>query len=111
LDGTANIPPHSTGAAVDLGIVDDYGISLDFGMEVKDWAVVNQSLCETQSRLISPEQEINRLLLFNVMTKVGFVNYYTEWWHYSYGDKYWAFQLNKQNAIYGCCDVAISEIR
>jgi D-alanyl-D-alanine dipeptidase len=25
------------------------------------------------------------------MCGAGFVNYPPEWWHWSYGDKYWAF--------------------
>lgn len=104
LDGTINIPPHSTGAAVDVDIINDRGISLDFGMAIKDWAITDPSICETRSEKISLKARENRQLLFDVMTEVGFVNYFTEWWHFSYGDKYWAFQLNQKNAIYGCCD-------
>ncbi|PCI24322.1 MAG: D-alanyl-D-alanine dipeptidase [SAR324 cluster bacterium] len=102
LDGSTNIPPHSTGAAVDIEIIDNQGTLLDFGMEIENWAVVTPSLCETGCKEISSEAQTNRDLLFQVMTRVGFVNYYTEWWHFSYGDKYWAFQLRQKNAIYGC---------
>jgi len=104
LDDTINIPPHSTGGAVDVVIVNCQGVPLDFGMDIKDWAIVAPSLCETECEAISPEAKQNRKLLFRVMTQVGFVNYFTEWWHFSYGDKYWAFQLNRKNAIYSCCD-------
>ena len=34
------------------------------------------------------------------MKKAGFVNYPPEWWHWSYGDRYWAAALNKKFAIY-----------
>ena len=45
--------------------------------------------------------EVNRReLLINIMTKVGFVNYPLEWWHWSYGDRYWA-AVNKTESIYG----------
>jgi D-alanyl-D-alanine dipeptidase len=33
------------------------------------------------------------------MEDQGFVNYVYEWWHYSYGDKYWGYVKNK-TAIY-----------
>jgi len=33
------------------------------------------------------------------MEDQGFVNYPYEWWHYSYGDKYWGYVKNK-TAIY-----------
>jgi D-alanyl-D-alanine dipeptidase len=35
------------------------------------------------------------------MTGAGFVNYPYEWWHYSYGDRYWAFVKGTRPAIYG----------
>ncbi|MDT7587682.1 MAG: zinc D-Ala-D-Ala dipeptidase, partial [Pseudonocardiales bacterium] len=34
---------------------------------------------------------------------VGFVNYPTEWWHWSYGDRYWAIKTTAAAAIYGPC--------
>jgi D-alanyl-D-alanine dipeptidase len=38
-------------------------------------------------------------LLVTAMTSVGFVNYAHEWWHYSYGDRYWAYATDSA-AIY-----------
>ena len=35
----------------------------------------------------------------NVMTKAGFTNLPSEWWHYDYGDRFWAY-YNKCSAIY-----------
>ncbi|ABX41733.1 hypothetical protein Cphy_1358 [Lachnoclostridium phytofermentans ISDg] len=35
--------------------------------------------------------------------KGGFVNYPTEWWHWSYGGCYWAF-LNNCDAFYTATD-------
>jgi len=29
------------------------------------------------------------------------VNYPTEWWHWSYGDRYWAFVTGAPHALYG----------
>ena len=32
---------------------------------------------------------------------VGLVNYPTEWWHWSYGDRYWALISGADAALYG----------
>jgi len=39
------------------------------------------------------------------MEAAGFVNYPTEWWHWSFGDRYWAFCAGEHEAIYGACEV------
>ena len=31
----------------------------------------------------------------------GLVNYPTEWWHWSYGERYWAFSAGADHAVYG----------
>ncbi len=31
----------------------------------------------------------------------GWSNYPTEWWHWSYGDRYWALTLGRSHAIFG----------
>lgn len=100
-DGSMNIPPHNTGAAVDVEIVTAEGQLIDMGMAAKDWCDVNPELCLTDYQLISPIAKDNRRLLFEIMTAHGFVNYPTEWWHFSYGDRYWAFHQNVKQAIYG----------
>ena len=35
------------------------------------------------------------------LSSVGFINYPTEYWHWSYGDRYWAHQAGQVSAIYG----------
>lgn len=101
-NGEINIPTHNTGAAIDVDIIGDQGSPLDFGMQIQDWESVPAELCETHSPLIV-EQKIlaNRALLLEVMTAAGFVNYFTEWWHFSYGDRYWALLNNMPFAFYG----------
>jgi len=42
----------------------------------------------------------NRRLLYSVMVQAGFENYEEEWWHFSYGDQFWAKKRNCF-AIYG----------
>ncbi len=101
LDGSINIPPHNTGAAVDVEIVDDDGQVIDMGMEAKDCMFVDPELCMTNCEYLDSAIKQNRKLLADVMEAQGFVNYPTEWWHYSYGDRYWAYHKNKAYAIYG----------
>ncbi len=43
----------------------------------------------------------NRDLLAAAMDAAGFINYPAEWWHWSYGDRYWAFQTSRDTALYG----------
>jgi len=104
-DGSKNIPAHSTGAAVDIEIVDGNGKAIDMGMEVKDWSSVPPEICYMDCNIISNEAKRNRKILFNVLTKSGFVNYPTEWWHWSYGDRYWAYHKQCPNAIYGMLEL------
>lgn len=47
------------------------------------------------------EQEYNRELLLKVMTSAGFVNYASEWWHYTlqnepYPDSYFDFPIQQE---------------
>lgn len=100
-DGTPNIPPHSTGGAVDIEIVDAQGRVIDFGMETQDWTVVEPEFCETRRNDLSPSAQANRLLLCDAMEAQGFVNYPREWWHYSFGDRYWAWLRGQPHAMYG----------
>lgn len=100
-DGMPNLPPHSTGGAVDIEIVDDAGRVIDFGMETQDWIRVPAEFCETRYEGLPPEAKRNRLLLCEAMEAQGFVNYVREWWHYSYGDRYWAWLRGEPKAIYG----------
>lgn len=108
LDGSRNIPAHNTGGAVDIEIIKDDGQLLDMGMAAKDWVVVHPDLCLSECPLIDKKLQHNRKLLIELMQAYGFVNYPTEWWHFSYGDRYWAFHQPIQQAIYGSADVMLN---
>jgi D-alanyl-D-alanine dipeptidase len=101
-DGSLNIPPHSTGAAVDLYLIDNNGEYVDMGIHPKDWLLdVEGTLSKTTATQISTAAKNNRKIMSDVMQKAGFVNYFTEFWHWSYGDRYWAYQSGKPFALYG----------
>jgi D-alanyl-D-alanine dipeptidase len=95
------VPPHSTGGAVDVTLVDASGAELDLGTPVNASPEESGGACFTATSGLSAEAASNRALLGRLMRDVGFVNYGTEWWHWSYGDRYWAFMSGSAVAIYG----------
>lgn len=102
-DGSANIPPHSTGAAVDVYLIDEHHKAIDMGIHPKDWMEdLDGSRSFTASTKISEHAKKNRKILSEAMTTAGFVNYTYEYWHWSYGDRYWAYYQQKSHAIYDC---------
>jgi len=100
-EGDEIIPPHSTGGAVDIEIIDKTGRPLDFGMELSDWDVVSPELCATEFNSLPDAVMRNRKLLVETLAAEGFINYPREWWHFSYGDQYWAFATGSAKALYG----------
>ncbi|GAA2979206.1 M15 family metallopeptidase [Streptomyces lactacystinicus] len=95
------IAPHSAGAAVDLTLVDADGRALDLGTRVNASPEESAGACYTDADGIGPEARANRRLLCDVLTGAGLVNYPTEWWHWSYGDRYWALATGAPAALYG----------
>jgi D-alanyl-D-alanine dipeptidase len=101
MDGSKNIPPHSTGAAVDVYLVDQQGQVVDMGIHLDDtYHDLKGIYCKTDSKVISAQAKKYRKIMGDALQAVGFVNYPTEYWHWSYGDRYWAYQTHQQYAIY-----------
>lgn len=101
-DGSTNIPPHSTGGAVDVYLIDEHGQPFDMGILTKDWMQDEDgSLSQTKSTKISAEAQHHRDVMSQALTTAGFINYPTEYWHWSYGDRYWAYHTGHSHAIYG----------
>ncbi|MFI5736284.1 M15 family metallopeptidase [Kribbella sp. NPDC051587] len=94
------VAPHVAGAAVDLTLVGPDG-PLDLGTPIDATPEQSDGACFFAATNISPEARTNRDLLADVLTSAGLVNYPTEWWHWSYGDRYWAYAENQPHAIYG----------
>ncbi|MBF2006762.1 MAG: D-alanyl-D-alanine dipeptidase [Chlorogloeopsis fritschii C42_A2020_084] len=91
-------PPHSTGAAVDVTLVDDRGKIVDMGSpidELSDRSLPDYYL--NSDRPQAQQYHANRLLLQNVMEKAGFKRNPREWWHFSFGDQMWAWLNNQTN--------------
>jgi D-alanyl-D-alanine dipeptidase len=96
-----DVPPHSTGGAIDITLIDANGNELDMGSILDETPDKNANRNFTYADNISDHAKANRQLLITALSKVGFINYPTEWWHWSYGDKYWAYHAHHPHAIYG----------
>ena len=100
LNAPLDVAPHTTGGAVDLTLIDEQGIWLEMGTEFNASPLETAEATYTNAENISEQALKNRKILIEAMSKAGFVNYPTEWWHWSYGDKYWAKMTNSPYAIY-----------
>lgn len=95
------VAPHVAGAAVDLTLCTDDGGELPMGTAVNASPQASAGRCYTASVAISPAARHNRELLSGALRAVRLVNYPSEWWHWSYGDRYWAFVSGAPTARYG----------
>lgn len=95
-----NVAPHPTGGAVDLTLIDSNGIELDLGTPFDAIPHETDNATFFGATNISVVAIQNRQILAHALQSVGFVNYFTEWWHWSYGDKYWAVINNLDEALY-----------
>ena len=106
LDGSANMPPHAMGSAIDVYLLDDEGQVVDMGIHPKDWMTdVGGVLSMTHSTAISKDAQAHRRLMSEALATEGFVNYPTEYWHWSYGDRYWAYVKGEAQTIYDAVKV------
>ncbi len=102
------VAPHVAGAAVDLTLVDVTGDELDMGTPIDATPEQSGGACFFAAENISADARAHRRLLAAVLKPLGLVNYPTEWWHWSYGDRYWALVNETAYAVYGPHDGARS---
>jgi D-alanyl-D-alanine dipeptidase len=95
------VAPHVAGAAVDVTLVDSSGQELDLGTPIDATPEQSGGRCYFAADGISRVARAHRDLLARVLCREGLVNYPTEWWHYSYGDRYWALATGAAAARYG----------
>jgi D-alanyl-D-alanine dipeptidase len=96
-----DVAPHVAGAAVDVTLIDHMGVRLDMGTHVDATPEDSRNACAFDASVISAEARANRGVLATALTSAGLVNYPTEWWHWSYGDRYWAYLTGASQACYG----------
>lgn len=88
---------HPTGGALDLTIVKN-GKEIDMGTGIADYS--DKEKIKTYSENITTEQKQNRMILHDAMLSEEFAPFYGEWWHFSYGDREWAYFYGKETSLY-----------
>ena len=97
------VAPHVAGAAVDLTLVDDAGKEMWMGTPVDATPEQSAGACFFAADVDRTARH-NRTVLADALTGAGLVNYPTEWWHWSYGDRYWCHRTGAAQAPYGPVD-------
>ncbi len=122
-DNPQTPPPHSTGAAIDLTLVDEKNQLVDMGSPIDEISersfpdYFNQ--VSQQENLTARERDYyhqihhHRQVLLTAMAQAGFQRHPQEWWHFSWGDQLWAWQLSQHTgetikARYGRADLVQS---
>ncbi len=103
-DPTVAPPPHSTGGAVDVMLVDAHGRRLDM-CSPHPWS---EASAPTDCAGLSVEARANRALLVDALGGAGLTNYAGEWWHWSYGEPGWAVRTGAPHAFYGPVEPPVS---
>ncbi len=98
-------PPHSTGAAVDLTLVNESGQAVDMGSPIDEisprsypdhFAPSDAAADPDRARFHQHRQILNA-----AMASTGFRRHPQEWWHFSYGDQLWAWLTHQAQPAEG----------
>ena len=90
-------PPHTTGGAVDLGIIDENGERLDMISPLE----MGWDSAPTNIAGLTPQARENRDFMGKVLLDAGLTNFPGEWWHWSYGEPGWSLRVHHPVALYG----------
>ena len=83
-------PPHSTGAAIDITLVDAQQQVVDMGSAIDE--ISERSYPDHFATQPNGERfHRHRTLLLQTMEKAGFRQHPHEWWHFSLGDQLWVW--------------------
>lgn len=86
-------PVHTTGGAVDVTLCDAHGNQLDMGTGFDEFVpAANPFYYQGRDCII----EDRRKLLRGAMERAGFTLDPAEWWHFDYGDRFWAEKTGKK---------------
>jgi D-alanyl-D-alanine dipeptidase len=99
--------PHNTGGSIDLTLCDSRGELLLMGTEFDEFSPEVATRVYEEGEEAGMEWELeahmaqhNRRLLHNILNSVGFTSYHEEWFHFDFGNQWWAKATNR-TAIYG----------
>jgi len=95
-------PGHMTGGAVDVVLANDKKEKINLNISESEESIIAEAEQAVTFHPKLPKKiSKKRKILYDAMTKAGFRNYFREYWHYSYGDPYWAVERKEKIAIYG----------
>jgi len=89
-------PPHSTGGAVDVFLVDESGKRINHS---QPYELLDSKSFAMDCHGLDGEAQAHRTILRQAMIEGGMTNYPSEWWHWSYGDQGWAYRA-PQGSLY-----------
>ncbi|MBM0741763.1 D-alanyl-D-alanine dipeptidase [Phormidium sp. CLA17] len=95
----ATPPPHSTGAAIDLTLVNEIGKPVEMGSVIDELS--SRSYPNYFANNVGMDDQryhSHRELLCQSMEAAGFLRHPKEWWHFSYGDQLWAWLYRQANS-------------
>ncbi|WP_293125749.1 M15 family metallopeptidase [Microcoleus sp. bin38.metabat.b11b12b14.051] len=95
----ATPPPHSTGAALDVTLVDENQRQIDMGSAIDE--ISERSYPDYYANSDEPQKQEyhrRRQILREAMVAAGFQRHPNEWWHFSLGDQMWAWLTNQNNS-------------
>lgn len=102
---------HVAGAAIDLTACTRDGAEVDMGCPEAATPEESEGACYTKAEGLPERAQRNRAVMGEALSAVDMVNYPTEWWHWSYGDRYWALCTGAAFAPYGPCDLPRGSVR
>ena len=91
-------PSHVTGGAVDVTLRHKLtGENIDMGCDLN----TDSEVSFLHYPNLSASQKNNRQLLLKLMLDAGFAPNVYEWWHFQYGETYWAAFYGHNQSVYG----------
>ena len=87
---------HLTGGAIDLRLYRK-------NRKIPMWSskLTYQENAQSIQPKLPRHLQKNRKIMYDALSKAGLINYRREFWHWSYGDLFWARINKKKYAIYG----------
>ncbi len=96
----ATPPPHSTGAAVDVTLVDSTGKTVNMGSAIDELSARSHpNYFAASTNPVEQQYHANRQMLWDVMRGSGFQRHPGEWWHFCLGDQMWAWLSHQKDPV------------
>lgn len=94
----ATPPPHSTGAALDITLVDRHHQPIEMGSPIDEISPRSYPNYFAKSQDVKEQQyHHHRQILKDALFAAGFQQHPNEWWHFCFGDQMWAWLSDQEN--------------